>query len=148
MSSWIRFMVWRRQRTSDDDIIVLVRWELGDMVIDRSVRLCDGDDEEQQRLCAQIHDSLSPQLEYQANRVRFIPTEVRLRRHWHKSSTSWCARCGAELYHRGYQGVAKNDLPSQVPTRPLGAISPACRYCIGLCAASRGARSRSARDAG
>lgn len=35
----------RRRRASDDDIIVGVRWELGGMVVDRTVRLGDGDSE-------------------------------------------------------------------------------------------------------
>ena len=40
-------MVWRRQRTSDDDVIIVTRRELGDVVVDRSVCLRDRDREEQ-----------------------------------------------------------------------------------------------------
>ena len=35
-----------RQRASDDDIIVGIRWELGDLIVDRSIGLHDCDGEE------------------------------------------------------------------------------------------------------
>ena len=50
----LRFVVWRGQRTSNDDIIVGIRWELGDPVVDRSVGLLDSDSEKQ-RPHGQIH---------------------------------------------------------------------------------------------
>lgn len=43
------------ERASDDDVVVGMRWELGDVVVDRSIGLCDGDSEKQQSPRARIH---------------------------------------------------------------------------------------------
>ena len=45
VSPSVRFAVRRKQRTSDDDIIVSICWELGDLVVDRSIGLSDDDGE-------------------------------------------------------------------------------------------------------
>ena len=47
-----------------------------------------------------------------------------------------CARCGAELYHRVHQKVAKKNLHSQVRILPFDVISPECRCRMNLSSAS------------
>ena len=71
-------MVWRRQRTSDDDVIVVTRRELGDVVVDRSVCLRDGDGEKQQRLRVLFHAGSTKPRPRQP-RLRFIPTGLQPR---------------------------------------------------------------------
>jgi len=53
------------QRASNDDIIVGMRWELGDLIIDRSNGLRDGDGEKYQRLRVEAYGD-SPQPEHRS----------------------------------------------------------------------------------
>jgi len=48
------------QRASNDDIIVGGGWELGDLTVDRSVGLRDGDGEKYQRLRVDAHGGRIP----------------------------------------------------------------------------------------
>ena len=63
------------KRASDDDIIVNVRWELGDLVVDRCIGLGDGDTEKKQRPRIQIH-GCGPWYKREAIPVPFYPCRV------------------------------------------------------------------------
>ena len=54
---WVRSFsrLYGGKRASDDDIIVNVRWELGDLIVDFSIGLDSGDGEKEQRPRIQIH---------------------------------------------------------------------------------------------
>ena len=103
MSSFLCLVVWRRKRASDDDIIVNVRWELGDLIIDCPIDLGDGDTEKEQRPRVRIHCG-GPWHKHQATPVPFY--------------TSWISidietlRMGYIiniLHHRVRQKIARKD---------------------------------------
>ena len=57
MNSLLQLIILDGKRASDDDIIVNICWELGDLVVDYPIGLGDSDAEKKQSPRAQIHDS-------------------------------------------------------------------------------------------
>jgi len=84
LSSWCRFV----QRTSNNDIIVGIRWELGNFFVDRSKCLRDGDGKKYQRLGGEAHGG-SPKPRRRVISDQLYTREKWTRGHcWRKLSTS------------------------------------------------------------